>query len=58
MTEKQIEALRAVGRGEPIAMVHAGKFKNAGWITTAGRSKPGYVDATLTQKGREKLASL
>lgn len=58
MTDKQIEALRAVDRGEPIAMVHAGKLKSAGLVETSGRSKPGYVDASLTAKGRAKLATL
>lgn len=56
LTEKQLKALSDVKSGQPIAMVHAGKLRDMGLVTTTGRASPGYISCSMTPSGEAALA--
>ncbi|KGJ01722.1 hypothetical protein SAMN04487972_1192 [Paracoccus halophilus] len=54
-TDKHIEALRDIHRNRAVSIRASKPLKDSGLIETSGRSKPGWLNATLTQAGRELI---
>lgn len=55
LTEKQRAALVGVRDNGEISIKASGGLKDLGLITTNGRSRPGYLTASITDEGRSIL---
>lgn len=57
LTDKQKIALVGVLDNSEVSIKASGGLKELGLISTNGRSRPGYLSATITDAGRAVLAT-